>query len=136
MNIHNLKFFNSKGDNLNLSKIQNQTINIKDSTGQGLVLQQVTNSEGKLIGLLVLNGGSGYSSPEIIVSDNKTGKSYTVPLNDITIESGVVTNIDITETSDFTYPYVSFNGDVYFQNRVPVGLIETEHVFIVEETIS
>ena len=52
------KFFSNKGNDLNLQRVQKLIVQIQDTTGNGASLQPITDANGDLVFLEIINPGS------------------------------------------------------------------------------
>ena len=133
--LQNWKFFSKKGNQLNLSRKQKISISIADSSGNGVEIQPITSPSGDLVFLEIINGGLGYSTPEITLLDELTQESHVIPAGDIIIDGdGIITAINLgTPNTNWSYPAFSLEGSIFIDEKIPTNLIETEHIFILEE---
>lgn len=146
---HNLEFFDKKGNNLNLEKIVNVKVTLEDKerdhiieidnnvTYTDAVLEVITNTENQIEGIAIIKGGSGYTDKlTLIIEDTITGTIFDFSGSNFIIcnEIGSITEIIIPiKQTGFTYPAISYKGDLYFQ-KISAGLIETEHIYVAEVT--
>ena len=134
--LHRWKFFCDKGDELNLAKIPNIKTEINDSTGKGAEVMPITNSNGDIIFFEIISSGLGYTSPKIIVTDDN-GFRFIIASSDITLDSGDGSFLSVDTVNiplnEWTYPSFKYEGDLYFNEKIPTGLISTQNIFILEE---
>lgn len=134
--LHNWKFFSKKGNQLNLTRKQNIFLEVIDTSGKNAVLQPLTSANGNLIFIEILDGGIDYSSPTINLTDLKTNQTYSIGPGGISLDSeGKITAINLGSppTSNWSYPAFTLSGNLYLEGKTPTRLIETEHIFILEE---
>jgi hypothetical protein len=139
---HNLEFFDKQGNNLNLNVINNIEVTIVDENllpGSGAKLGALSNYLGQLESIIIYDGGLGYSSDtKIVIIDNITGVEFIIEgTNFITKDiNGTIISIVIpSKKSGFTYPAFKYTGEISF-NKVSVGLVESEHIYIAERVLN
>lgn len=133
--LQNWKFFSKTGDELNLFKRPNITIEIIDENGKNASLLPITNQDGDIVFIEILDPGINYTEPAIILTDNN-GYSQEITDSDVNLSyDGEIISINVSNLSQNKWSYPSFvcEGDLYFSDKVSTGLIETENVFILEE---
>jgi hypothetical protein len=142
--INNFKFFDKKGNNLNLTKKFNYSIQIKNnpsaSEEQFVIsdfkpakLEAIVSENGVLMGIKIIESGQYYYNPEIIITDisgtvYKISGSF-IELNNKNGFSEI--NLDFNPIG-FTFPSVVYSGNLWF-DTISTNLIENNHIFILEE---
>lgn len=139
MNLYfnNLNFFSKKGYSLNLNKEYKVFLIINSSTGSDGFLEPITDINGNLISINIINSGINYNPSDInidVAFEDGT-VSFNIPNSNITLDSNgsiVYITIPSTQPSNLPYPSFVYSGAV-FLDRVSINLIENEHVFLIEE---
>jgi hypothetical protein len=132
------KFFSKTGNELNLEKIPKIVVEIKNSVGYGAWLQPITDPQGNLLALDIIEPGlnfntGGLTNLEII---DENGSFFSIPFSSITFDvNGGFSYIDVSAApaAQFSYPSFTLEGNLFF-DKVSTGLIENEHIFIIEES--
>lgn len=136
INLHRWKLFCDKGDELNLAKIPKIQVEITDSTGKEAILMPITNSSGDIIFLEIVSSGLGYVAPTILLTDDN-GFVTQIPTLDISLDltdgSFLSVNVINIPLGEWSYPAIKLDGDLYFNEKVPTGLISTQNIFLLEE---
>ena len=135
----NLSFFSKRGNHLNLDRINNSVVEIHDGGGGfGAILQPLININGELKEIVIFDSGTNYNAGTTylkVVDIN--GSIYEIDNGNLTIINGKIINVSITPSptlpTGFTFPSILWKGDIYIPEKVSVGLIENEHIFIVEK---
>jgi hypothetical protein len=152
-NIHKWKIFNKSGSPINMYADAYLDLVIEDTAGgreaEGFF---ITNSDGKICATEITNGGYLYDDPSTItvkytnIFDQSGFNKQPIPIDSsiIRVRDVSIFNPNLTNTSRisdikvdistlYSYPSVVYNGNIYMQ-PVSQGLIETEHLFILENT--
>lgn len=139
INLHRWKLFCDKGDELNLTKIPKIKAEVVDTNGKGCEVLPITNSVGDIVFIEIVSSGLGYVSPEIFLTDDNDFTAY-VQTSDISLDpiDGSFLGIDVSNIplSEWSYPAIKLEGDLYFNEKVPTGLISTQNIFLLEEVKS
>jgi len=147
-NINKWKIFNKAGSPISLYADAHIDIRVED-TQSGVEAEGffITNSDGKIVSTEITNSGHSYnpSSTSVYYTDIFSGVEYPIPVDssilykDVSIfnpnpsNSKGILDIKTDISTLFSYPSVVYNGNIYM-NPVSQGLIETEHLFMLEET--
>ena len=134
---NNFEFFNKKGHNLNLKKIYNISIEIIDNTNtENAKLEVLTNHNNEIEKIGVIKGGLGYSdNVKIIIKDNNTNNNFVIEGTNFIIKNndGSINNVILPyHKSGFTFPSFYYEGNLFFDDEISVGLTEVENIFISE----
>jgi hypothetical protein len=143
---HNLEFFDKAGNNLNLLRTKRVNVTVEDRVlnpdvtphGSGAIIDAVTNYKGQLESFIIYNGGLGYTENTAIVVIDDNGTSYTILGSNFVIRdiNGTIVSIIIpSQKTGFSYPVHVYTGDMFF-NEISVGLLESEHIYVAEKTLS
>jgi len=148
MNIHNWKLFDKAGSLLNWRPDPLIRVEIASATGIDVTGFFITDPSGFIVSAEITNGGHSYLESDIVTYRYLLGDDATLTPADVSIlltdvsvfnpepstltsVSGLTVNID---TSDFVYPAASYAAAV-FLDPVSQGLVETEHIFILEDLL-
>lgn len=132
-----IEFYGKRGNNLNFDRIPQSIVEVHNGGGGfGAILQAIVDLNGNIIGITIYDKGKNYDpvSTTLKVVD-KNGSTYEIPNNDITIKNGEITNVIINGTPhDFTFPSCIWKGNIYINEKISIGLIENENIFILEKS--
>lgn len=147
-NIHNWKIFNKTGSPVNLYADSYIDLRFEDNgSGHDAEGYFVTDPSGKIEKTIITNSGYQYnpSNTKVYYTSMLEGIEYEVPSDssilykDVSIFNPLPNNVKgisdiIVDISTlYQYPSVVYNGNLYLQ-PVSQGLVETEHLFMLEET--
>lgn len=139
--LHHWKFFSKSGSDLNLEKIPKIFVSIKNTLGKNAFLLPITDNSGNLVHIEIIEPGIGFKEGGQTNLDiiDINGTIYNIPYSAITFDNvtGGFVSIDVTgaPTGSFTYPSFTYEGNVFF-DRISSGLIENQHLFILEEVFN
>ena len=113
------KFFSKTGNELNLEKIPKIVVEIKNSVGYGAWLQPITDPQGNLLALDIIEPGlnfntGGLTNLEII---DENGSFFSIPFSSITFDvNGGFSYIDVSAApaAQFSYPSFTLEGNLFF----------------------
>lgn len=152
MNLHDWKIYDKNGSPLNWTPDPLIQLSFGSTTGKGAEGYLITDVSGIVTDVKITNGGYLYTDTTTTVSYNYAlGNSATaislsaadvsVITEDVSIfnpeatTTETITDLTIDLSTNFVYPSVTYAGAV-FLNPISQGLIETEHLYIFEDTSS
>jgi len=144
MNTQNWKIYDKSGSPLNWTQSALIDVIFESPTGKNAEGFLITDPVGVITSAEIINGGFGYNNDVSIfysysLEDTINILSGTILYNDVSIFNpepanvSSISNIINIDASGFVYPSVTYAAAI-FLNPVSQGLVETEHLFIFEET--
>jgi hypothetical protein len=133
------RFFNKKGYSLNPEPNASIVVTVVEPSGfagYGAVINAYTNPSGEITYVEILSGGTAYEAGSYLkFEDGVTGKIWETPPANLTINpQGEIVSFTIPTSADnknFSYPAVGYFVNQFLE-PVSVGLISSDHIFIVE----
>jgi len=148
MNIQNWKVFNKEGSPLNWSPDPLIPLIISSPTGTGAQGFLITNPSGNVVDSAITNGGYLYDNNDITLSYKyalDTTSHILTPaeasiffvdvsiFNPTGINTQSISSLNLNIDASFIYPSATYAAAI-FLNPISQGLVETENLFILEET--
>lgn len=143
MNIHEWKLYDKSGSPLNWTPSPLITLNIESPTGKDAEGYFITDPSLYITGVKMLKGGYLYDNDDITVSyiykqqEVDITSDCSIFLTDVSIFNPEGTNtksisgINVDISALFIYPAATYAAAIFLR-PVSVGLVETEHLFILE----
>jgi len=149
MYIDNWKIFDKHGSPLNWSPDPFLPLSFSSATGKGATGYLITDTSGYINGLEVTNSGFDYTDPTEVYYEFTFGNGTVEISNDVSIsyvdvsifdpDGRTTTGIGDVSIGDvsgnFLYPATTFSSAIFLK-PVSQGLVETEHLYILEEFLS
>jgi len=138
------KIFDKKGDSLNLTFDAYLDMVFSTDSGVNASGYAITDPSGLVTSTKVTNGGWNYDASTLVYLDYTFGQFGPIPVSaniqfaDVSvfiptpINSKSIKTVDISSNEVFVYPAVVYIGAI-FLTPVSQGLVETEHLTIVQE---
>lgn len=149
MNIQNWKIFDKAGSQLNWTPDPLISLTFESATGKGAEGFLVTDPSGQAINAEITNGGYGYDDVNQITlsytyalesgTQVLTASNASIITKDVSVftpegkNTKSISGLTLDLSTNFIYPSATYAGAV-FLDPISQGLIETEHLFILEET--
>lgn len=140
------KIYDKRGNNLNLNGDAYLNIIFATDVGKDATGYAITDPSTQITRTYITNGGWGYDSNTDIFLDytfSETGAAFQVDASifykDVSIfnpegqNSSSVSSVTIDDSTNYIYPSVTYAGAL-FLDPISQGLIETEHLTILQET--
>jgi len=148
MNLQTWKIFNKAGSQMNWSPDPYIPLEFSSLTGTNAAGYLLTDISGNICGSEITNKGLNYTASDTVsysymLGEPGTFSSVTINLIDVSVfnpELSIVQSIGslsniVVDASEFVYPSATFAGAV-FLDPVSQGLVETEHLFIFQQTLT
>lgn len=147
MNIQNWKIYNKNGSNLNWLPLSTINLKIQSPTGRNAEGFLIVDPSGFVVDTKMTNGGYLYDNDDITLSYTYDYANGVIPLTaadasiittDISIYNpeGITTksisDINVSIDASFMYPSVTYAAALFLE-PVSQGLVETEHLIILEQ---
>jgi len=151
MNIQHWKIFDKSGSLLNWTPDSLINLTFNSLGGKGASGYLITDVSGIVTSAEIIRGGYGYDDNttvtyNYVMSENSVELSIvdaSIILKDVSIfgsnygdgiTSKSITDVSINLGTTFIYPSITY-GAAVFLKPVSVGLVETEHLYIIEEDL-
>ena len=148
MQINKWKIFDKSGSNLGWTPDSLIKLIFESPTGKGAEGFLITDSSGLVVDTEITNGGYLYDNDDITLSyvyslENEsvilTPADASILFTDVSIfnpeliNTKSISDLALSLDASFVYPSVTYASAI-FLNPISQGLIETEHIYIFEET--